>query len=156
MVHTGITCHGIADFSAIASSVAKCYLRLWERQRSKLATLIGDLRPDMDATTPPLGLRKREFDGRIERRSRLIASVHLATASEPRSSERAVTRNVSPHGARLVTKRLWRPGEEPLLTPPAAGEFPQMGQVVYCQPRARGGFYLGVHFSDHSVRWENS
>lgn len=107
----------------------------------------------MDATTPAFGLRKRDFDGRIEKRSPMIVPVHLATTSVRRFSERAVTRNVSPHGARLVTKRLWRPGEEPLLTPES--EFPQLAQVVYCQPRARGGFYVGVRFSGRSVRWEN-
>jgi hypothetical protein len=107
----------------------------------------------MGATTPPFGLRKRHFDGRIEKRSPLIVPVHLATASAPRFSERAVSRNVSPHGARLVTKRLWQLAEEALLTP--AGEFPQLAQVVYCQPRARGGFYVGVRFPGRSVHWES-
>jgi hypothetical protein len=108
----------------------------------------------MDSSTPPLGLRKRDFDGRIERRSPLIILVQLAMAVAPRSQEWAVTRNVSPHGARLVTVRLWRPREEALIIP--EGEFPQLAHVVYCHPRAKGGFYVGVTFTGRSVRWENS
>jgi hypothetical protein len=95
------------------------------------------------------------FDGRIEKRVSLIVSVHLATTKEPRAAERTFTRNVSPHGARLVTKRLWQPGEEPLLTP-LTGEFPQPARVVYCQPRPSGGFYLGLQFLDRSVRWDET
>ena len=104
----------------------------------------------MDASTPPFARRKLLLDGRIEKRSATITRVYLTT-KEPRFSEKAVTRNVSPHGARLVTKRLWQPGEEPLLTP--AGQFAQQARVVYCQPRPSGGFYVGVQFSDRSVRW---
>src|SRR5712691_10830847 len=109
----------------------------------------------MNAPTPPLGHRNLLFDGRIEKRSPAIVPVYLATTKAPRFSERTVTRNVSPHGARVVTKRLWQPGEEPLLTPPA-GEFPQQARVVYCQPRSKGGFYVGVQFSGRSVRWPDS
>jgi PilZ domain len=109
----------------------------------------------MDALTPPFARRKLLFDGRIEKRSLTIVPVHLATTNEPRFSERAVTRNVSPHGARLVSKRLWQPREGLLLTP-LTGEFPQPARVVYCQPRPRGGFYVGLRFPDRSVRWPDS
>jgi PilZ domain len=109
----------------------------------------------MGAFTPPFGRPKLLFDGRIEKRSPMSVPIYLATTMEPRSSERAFTRNVSPHGARLVTKRLWQPGEEPLLTP-LTGEFPQLARIVYCQPRPRGGFYVGVRFSDRAVRWPDS
>lgn len=109
----------------------------------------------MDAATPPFGLRKLLFDGRIEKRSAMVLRVHLVATKESRASERASTRNISPHGARLVTKRLWSPGEESLLTP-LTGEFPQLARVVYCQPRPSGGFYVGVRFSDHAVRWDGA
>src|SRR6266478_2479621 len=105
----------------------------------------------MDAPTPPLGRRKLLFEGRIEKRSHAVVPVSLMTIKEPRFSERTVTRNVSPHGARVLTKRLWQPGEEPLLTPPA-GEFSQPARVVYCQPRSKGGFYVGVELSGGSTR----
>jgi hypothetical protein len=109
----------------------------------------------MDALTPPFARRKLLFDGRIEKRSPTVVPVHLTTTNEPRFSERAVTRNVSPHGARLVTKRLWQPREDLFLTP-LTGEFPQPARVVYCQPRGRGGFYVGVIFPVRAVRWPDS
>ncbi len=109
----------------------------------------------MDASTPPFGHRNLLFDGRIEKRSPTVVPVYLAATQGPRFSERIFTRNVSPHGARLVTKRLWHPGEEPLIAP-LTGEFPQQARVVYCQPRPKGGYYLGVQFPGRSVRWPDS
>jgi hypothetical protein len=109
----------------------------------------------MDHTTPPTDLRRVLFDGRIEKREAMIVSVRLVTTKEPRVSEKTFTRNVSPHGARVVTNRLWRPGEEPLVTP-LTGDFPQPAKVVYCKPRANGGFYMGLQFLAHSVRWHES
>jgi PilZ domain len=109
----------------------------------------------MNHTTPPTDLRRVLFDGRIEKRTMTMVAVRLVTTTEPRVTEKAFTRNVSPHGARVVTNRLWQPGEEPLVTP-LTGEFPQPAKVVYCQPRPSGGFYLGLQFLDRSVRWDES
>lgn len=109
----------------------------------------------MNHLTPPTDLRRVLFDGRIEKRVSMIVPVHLTTTKEPRAAERTLTRNVSPHGVRLVTKRLWELGEEPLVTP-LTGDFPQPAKVVYCQPRTNGGFYLGLQFPDRSVRWGES
>ena len=78
--------------------------------------------------------------------------VYLARENEPRAIERVFTRNVSPHGARVVTKQKWQPGWEPLITP-QAGEFPQLAQVVYCHARERGGFYVGLRFKNRSIKW---
>jgi PilZ domain len=109
----------------------------------------------MNHLTPPTDLRRVLFDGRIEKRTATVVPVRLLTTKEPRVSEKAFTRNVSPHGARVVTNRLWQLGEEPLVTP-LTGEFPQPARVVYCQPRANGGFYLGLQFTARSVRWDES
>lgn len=109
----------------------------------------------MNHLTPPTDLRRVLFDGRIEKREAMIVSVRLVTAKEPRFSEKTFTRNVSPHGARLVTNRQWELGEEPLVTP-LTGGFPQPAKVVYCKPRANGGFYVGLQFLAHSVRWHES
>ena len=78
--------------------------------------------------------------------------MHLARTKEPRAAERTFTRNVSPHGARIVTSQQWNLGDEQLFTP-LTGEFPQLARVVYCQPRPAGGYYVGVRFPDRTVRW---
>ena len=106
----------------------------------------------MDATTPPNGHRPLLSDGRVEKRHRANVPVYLSRTKEPRGAERTSTRDVSPHGARVVTMQPWRSGDEQLLTP-LTGEFPQVARVVYCQPRPSGGYYVGLHFPDRSVRW---
>ena len=48
-------------------------------------------------------------------------------------AEKAVTVNVSPHGAPLVTRRFWRAEEHPWL-PPLTSDIRQRVRVVYCLP----------------------
>ncbi len=95
---------------------------------------------------------KRLFDGRIEKRIATAVPVFLATLQEPRASERTLTENVSPHGARVISKWSWQSGEESLITP-LTGEIPQIGRVVYCLPKTGDRFSVGVEFPDRTVKW---
>jgi len=61
-----------------------------------------------------------------------------------------LTENISPLGARVISKRSWRPGEGSLITP-STGEFAQVGRVIYCLPRAGDRFCLGIEFPDRAV-----
>jgi len=97
--------------------------------------------------------KQRLFDGRIEKRLPTSVPVYLASLDEPRARERALTENVSPHGARVVSQRSWRSGEESLIAP-LTGEFPQVGRVIYCLPTARQRFCLGVEFPSRAVKWD--
>jgi hypothetical protein len=78
--------------------------------------------------------------------------VYIGSLEDPRTPERTLTENVSPHGARMHSKRPWQPGEESLITL-LTGELPQIGRVIYCLPRAGFGFCLGIEFPDHAVKW---
>ncbi len=101
--------------------------------------------------------RKRDqrlYNGRIEKRFPTAVAVYLASLEEPRVRERTLAENVSPHGARLISKRSWRPGEESLITP-LAGEFPQVARVIYCVPKTAGRFYVGVEFTTRAVKWDD-
>src|SRR6266436_8267021 len=100
----------------------------------------------------PKILRLKSFDARMEKREPLPVQVYLANLDEPRVRERTVTEDVSPHGARVLTKRYWQPGEVPLLTP-LLGEFPKHAQVVYCVPQQEGGYCLGIRFEGPSFKW---
>ena len=91
------------------------------------------------------------FDGRVEKRLPTSVPVYLASLEEPRSRERTLTENVSPHGARVISQRYWQSGEESLITP-LMGEFPQVGRVIYCLP-AGDRFCVGVEFPDRTVKW---
>jgi len=96
--------------------------------------------------------KQRLFDGRIEKRLPTSVPVYLASLDEPRARERALTENVSPHGARVISQRFWQSGEESLITP-LTGEFRQVGRVIYCLPTAGDRFCLGVEFPDRIVKW---
>jgi hypothetical protein len=105
-----------------------------------------------DVSTQRKILRLKSFDARIETREPLLVQVYLASLEEPRARERTVTEDVSPHGARVLTKRHWQPGEVPLLTP-LIGEFPKHARVVYCDPQPKGGYSVGIEFEGPSFKW---
>src|SRR5438445_11311820 len=106
----------------------------------------------MDAAARGRRPNQRVLDGRLEQRLATSVAVYLARLADPRDRERTLTENVSPHGARVVSKRSWRSGEEVLITP-LTGEFPQIGRVIYCLPRTGDGFSVGVEFPDRTVKW---
>ena len=98
-------------------------------------------------------LRLKSFDARIEKRDPLPVQVYLASLEEPRARERTVTEDVSPHGARVLTKRYWQPDEVPLVTP-LMGDFPKHARVVYCDSRPKGGGYcVGIKFEGPTFKW---
>lgn len=93
------------------------------------------------------GTSQRPFGGRIEKRLKVSVTVYLDAARE-----QTVTENVSPHGARVISKRSWRSGEQVTLA--ATGQLPQVGRVVYCE-KMGNHFCLGLEFSGRSLRWED-
>jgi hypothetical protein len=95
---------------------------------------------------------ERVFLGRIEKRLPTSVPVYLGSLEDPRPPERTFTENVSPHGARVLSKRSWQSGEESLITP-LSGECPQVGRVIYCLPKERNRFCLGMEFLDRAVNW---
>jgi len=96
--------------------------------------------------------REPAMNGRIEKRFPTSVPVYLASLDEPRSRERTLTENVSPHGVRVISQRFWQSGEESLITP-LTGEFRQVGRVIYCLPKGEDRFCLGVEFPDRTVKW---
>jgi hypothetical protein len=92
------------------------------------------------------------LDGRIEKRVPMAVPVDLLIAEETLVAERVVTVNVSPHGARVVTKRPWRAEEQPWLAS-LTSYFRLQGSVVYCQPLANGDFCVGLKFRASFIDW---
>ena len=105
----------------------------------------------MNGTPPQKRPQQRVSDGRMEKRLRTSVTVYLARSSDARAREQTVTENISPHGARVVSKQYWRPGEEVILAP--EGKFPQVGRVVYCE-KTGDHFCLGLEFPGHSLKWD--
>src|SRR2546421_10600905 len=90
-------------------------------------------------------LEQKLFHGRIEKRLPASVPVYLASLKEPRSGEQTTTENISPHGARTISKRLWRAGEKALVSP-FAGGVTQEGRRVFFEQKKEGGFFLGLEF----------
>jgi hypothetical protein len=91
--------------------------------------------------------------GRMERRLPIIVVVRLAQC-EPagtRGEERTFTDNISPHGARLFSKRAWQPGDGVQVTP--GDQDATCGKVVYCQKLPDDRYIVGVKFPDRPVTW---
>ena len=98
---------------------------------------------------------QRLFDGRIEKRLPASVPVYIASIQEPRAREGTLTENVSPHGARVTSKRSWTPGEEVLIAP-KTGEFPQVGTVIYCLAKMWERFSVGIEFPTRTVKWDSA
>jgi PilZ domain-containing protein len=91
--------------------------------------------------------------GRAEKRIPLAVPVYLVSTRELRVVEKAMTENVSPHGARVATKRPWESGEQPRLSR-QLGDYQLSAQVVYCQALMDGSYCLGLEFRSDSMTWE--
>jgi hypothetical protein len=92
------------------------------------------------------------LDGRMEKRVPMAVPVDLVVAEQMLVAERVLTVNVSPHGARMVTKRLWRAEEQPWLAS-LTSYFRLQGSVVYCQPLTNGDFCVGLKFRASLIDW---
>jgi hypothetical protein len=92
------------------------------------------------------------FEGRTEERVTMAIPLCLVAAEKPASAEQAMTVNVSPHGVRVVTRRRWRPDEQPRLAS-RSGEFRTQARVVYCEPQTDGHFCIGLKFQPAFMEW---
>jgi hypothetical protein len=82
----------------------------------------------------------------------MAVPLYLVSLTDPRAAEPVLTENVSSHGARVITKQRWQPGEQPRITP-LSGEFYLSAHVVYCKPLPPKGFCVGLVFPERSVNW---
>jgi len=80
---------------------------------------------------------------RLEQRWPIKVGVMLSLPKKRSFHERTFTENVSSRGLRAITKRLWQPGAELLVT--FAGEgIQRQASVAYCQRLKRKRFAVGL------------
>jgi hypothetical protein len=94
------------------------------------------------------------LEGRIEKRTPMAAPVYLLPAKQLFLAERAVTVNISPRGARVITKRRWQAEEQPWLAS-LFNEFRLQARVIYCQPLPDGHFCVGLSFQSGLINLES-
>jgi hypothetical protein len=66
--------------------------------------------------------------------------------------EKVVTVNVSPHGARVLTKRRWRTDDHVGIAS-LADDLRVQARVVYCQAQGDDNFYVGLEFRRSFFDW---
>lgn len=93
------------------------------------------------------------MEGRIEKRVGMEIPVCLLASDRSGVVEKVITVNVSPHGARVITKQRWRADDHPGVVS-LAGDFRMQGRVVYCQPQQDSNFHVGLEFRPGFVDWE--
>lgn len=93
------------------------------------------------------------MDGRIEKRLWTEIPLRLFGADFRSVLERTATVNVSPHGARVRTKRAW-PHNEQIGVGSLASGFNMRARVIYCEPQGNGDFCLGLEFRPSYVDWQ--
>ncbi len=98
----------------------------------------------------------RHLEGRREKRLPIAVVVCLTGVrhSNGAGEEKTYTDNVSLHGARLISRRPWQPGEEAEVTPVKFGP-PARGKVVYCRQLAMNRYLVGLNFPQQPVQWSS-
>ena len=93
--------------------------------------------------------------GRFEKRIVRAVTVEIRPEDEGMPKARTSTENVSPHGARVLMEREWRPGQQVIVISPKEGVRAR-GQIVYCQLLAKRRFAVGLELSVRVEPWAKS
>jgi hypothetical protein len=96
------------------------------------------------------------LDGRQEKRLPIVVVVCLAGVKQPHGAgeEKTYTENVSLHGAKVISKHPWQPGEEAQVTALKYGTLAR-GKVVYCKRFSTDRYFVGLNFSQLPVHWSS-
>src|SRR6266404_1617263 len=90
--------------------------------------------------------------GRYERRNARAVTVEILRLDELQPNKRAVTENVSPRGARIVTDWNCAPGKHVLVSAPEEG-VKSLARVVYCQRVESTKFAVGLQLVVRVEEW---
>ena len=66
--------------------------------------------------------------------------------------ESTFTENVSSRGARVLSTRRWKTGDQ-ITIATLTGSFRAMARVAYCQFIPKSGFAVGLEFVEPSGQW---
>ena len=92
---------------------------------------------------------------RTETRTPTRVGLELSSPDEPLTYEITFTENVSPHGARVLSRRRRSPNDSVLVKLPQEG-CPSRARITYCQPLKGDEFATGLQFSFLVYDWIDS
>ena len=90
---------------------------------------------------------------RHEERIPLKVRVDLCSLDIRCPVQEALTENVSPHGARVVTSKAWKPSDR-LDIRSRLGDFRARARVVYCEPKGPDMFAIGLQLIATAGNWK--
>jgi hypothetical protein len=102
-----------------------------------------------------LAALSRPEEHRLETRIQTKVGLQVSCSDEPLLYEITFTENVSPHGARILSKRRWSPNDSVLVKLPQEGG-PSSARITYCQPLSGDEFATGLQFSFLVYEWMSS
>lgn len=88
---------------------------------------------------------------RAEKRVPISVAVRLSGYDRSPNVEMTFTENVSSRGARVFSKRRWRPDAKVQVVS-LPGNFQARSRVAYCQPMEEG-YAIGVEFLEPQGQW---
>ena len=97
-----------------------------------------------------LAALNRSEEHRLE--TRIPKKVGLELSGPDELYEITLTENVSPHGARVLSKRRWSRNDCVLVKLPQEG-CPSRARITYCQPFEGDEFATGLQFSVLVYDW---
>jgi hypothetical protein len=89
---------------------------------------------------------------RAERRFPLAVRLRIASLDRPWLVELGETANVSPGGARILVKDVWRTGERVIVESPGVLSSCQ-AEVTYCEILRTGTTALGLRLAARQPNW---
>jgi hypothetical protein len=94
------------------------------------------------------------LNGRMEKRLPIAVVVHLAHVQDHpvNAAELTYTENVSAHGACVISKRAWQPGESAQVTS-FKEQLALRGKVVHCRKGGNDRYVVGLAFQGCEVTW---
>src|SRR6202040_222959 len=91
-------------------------------------------------------------DARSEARIAVMERVELSSLDQPAITEPTNTQNISSHGARVMTQRIWEPGSR-LLIKSLRSDFWARARVVYWRSFSSTRFAIGLEFVARAGSW---
>jgi hypothetical protein len=89
---------------------------------------------------------------RIQKRTPATVALQIISAKQPLITELAFTENFSLHGVRVVTERVWKPGERVIIKS-YHGSVQSVAKVVYCHRLAEARYAVGLELRSAVGTW---
>ena len=99
-----------------------------------------------------MGVPRNPAAPRRETRIPMEVGVHISGHPALPGTETTFTENVSARGARVLSTRRWKTGDQ-LTIATLTGSFRAMARVAYCQLVPETGFAVGLEFVEPKGQW---